>query len=493
VLNDTRKEEKFYTGMAEKVSRVVQKVRWGKNYEHAREVAANLGLVLANPGHVCETRFASSERKVYKVFLGNWLTLLTVVVKLKEKETDQGEKKILGNLITMMVQQVWLIQLMGLVDILRVMKDVSLFCQTVNALEWEKLERMHAAQRRIKETLVTQLESGELQTVDFPFLSQHAADLKRAVWHGKTLKLLPAAGSDAAVGFKHGLNNLKSLCLSISNNWFSRMLGPSKVPKIFADMAGCLDLRKLIRPVASAAPTVVAPATAAPSAAATSTAATAAAVVTPTVAASPSPAVEAAHLRKLHEWYSSFNVINELLPSVEALLEQHVLLRARLEAAAKDPAYQTKWAAELAGGGVGTTIMRNVVTEERFYKGAEGWLFVFNHSILKTSNEALVESMGGVLDRHATGGRHLQQPDYAKEAFIHWNGPRPHKAERLLAAALDRHFGKKPWHFTKADRGRRAGSVDRAWGQHKEFKVSKVVDRLAGESSRVPFLADGGK
>ena len=63
----------------------------------------------------------------------------------------------------------------------------------------------------------------------------------------------------------------------------------------------------------------------------------------------------------------------------------------------------------------------------------------------------------------------------------------------LLAAALDRHFGNKPWHFTKADRGARGSSVDRSWGRHKEFKVSKVVDRLASEGSRVPFLADGGK
>ena len=183
-------------------------------------------------------------------------------------------------------------------------------------------------------------------------------------------------------------------------------------------------------------------------------------------------------------------MIDALLPSVEVLLEQHVLLRERLEAAAQEPAFQAKWAAELAGGGAGTTIMCHVFTEEHFYKGAEGWLFLFNHMILKTSNEALVESMGGVLDRHATGGRHLQQPDYAKEAFIHWNGPRPHQAVRLLAAALDRHFGKKPWHFTKTDRGARAGSLDRTWERHKDFKVSKVVDRLASENSRIPFLAD---
>jgi hypothetical protein len=100
--------------------------------------------------------------------------------------------------------------------------------------------------------------------------------------------------------------------------------------------------------------------------------------------------------------------------------------------------------------------------------------------------------VSGILDRHATGERHLKQPDYAKEAFIHWNGPRPHEAKALLAAALDRHFNGKRWHFQKADRGAHQGTLDR-WGTNKEFKVSKVVDRLASERSRVPFMADPKK
>ena len=50
----------------------------------------------------------------------------------------------------------------------------------------------------------------------------------------------------------------------------------------------------------------------------------------------------------------------------------------------------------------------------------------------------------------------------------------------------------KPWHFQKADRGARQGTLDR-WGAHKEFKASKVVDRLASERSRAPFMADPKK
>ena len=173
------------------------------------------------------------------------------------------------------------------------------------------------------------------------------------------------------------------------------------------------------------------------------------------------------------------------------LIEQHQEIRKRLQRAALEEPYKSKWEAELKGGGNGTNIMAHVFTEEAFWKGNEGWLLFFNYMITKMSNEAVVESMGGVLDRHASGERHLQQPDYAKEAFIHWNAPKVHDAKRLLIAALDRHFKGKAWHFTKSDRGARTASLDRDTShKHKEFKVSKVVDRLASEKSRLPFMAD---
>ena len=101
------------------------------------------------------------------------------------------------------------------------------------------------------------------------------------------------------------------------------------------------------------------------------------------------------------------------------------------------------------------------------------------------------------MDLHASPQRHLQQLDYSNEALIHWNGPRSHEAKHFLAAALDKHFGtdkngkQKPWHFTKADRGARLFSVDRASKhQHREWKVSKVVDRLSRQSSRLSFMTD---
>ena len=89
------------------------------------------------------------------------------------------------------------------------------------------------------------------------------------------------------------------------------------------------------------------------------------------------------------------------------LIEQHQEIRKRLQLAALEEPYKSKWEAELKGGGNGTNIMAHVFTEEPFWKGNEGWLLFFNYMITKMSNEAVVESMGGVLDRHASGERHL--------------------------------------------------------------------------------------
>ena len=174
-------------------------------------------------------------------------------------------------------------QLLGLIDVLRITKDASLFCQTVNALEWEKLECMQQACARIRDVCVPQLESGQLLVVDFPFLAEHAAELKTGMWKKEKLVLLPAAGGDAERGFRFGLSNIKELCLTLANDWHGRMLGPSKVPKVFVLMATSIDLRKLIRDIGPNTAGVL-------------------------VAPSPSAAIEEEALGKLFDWVEDFQV-----------------------------------------------------------------------------------------------------------------------------------------------------------------------------------------
>ena len=71
---------------------------------------------------------------------------------------------------------------------------------------------------------------------------------------------------------------------------------------------------------------------------------------------------------------------------------------------------------------------------------------------MKSLNEAVVESMGSIVNLHADPQRGLDQENYAMEAMIHWNGPGSPHCENFLTAALNDHFGKgKLWHFTSID------------------------------------------
>lgn len=452
VLNHIRKKIVWYAEMAEKVSRVVSKCRYGKNFEAALVIAERLSIVLRDPGVVCETRFASSERKVYKNVINNWLVFLKLIEQLADNERDHSDKKILREIVKLLRSLAWIVQMMGLIDVLRVVKDTSLFAQTVNALEWEKIAKQRATYDRIQNKLLPQLISGQLLAVDFPYLAGHTRDLQAGVWQNETLVLIPAAGGDAKKAFIFACKNVADLCKALLSEWHSQMLAPDKVPRQYRMMAGCLDLKSLIQ--------------------------------------SPCPlGAQGESLTDLYSWTIRCNAITELLPSLTILMAQHDTLVKRLQAFAQMEPFKSEWKAELDGGGSSTTIMKHLFSDERFYQGVEDWVFFFNHMVLKTSNEAIVESMGCIIDTHADGRRHLNQKAYAEEAFVHWNGPKVHSATKMLTAALDHHFKGKPWHFVKSDRGNRESALDRI-GRNKQFKVSKVVDRLMSERSRIQFLAD---
>ena len=54
-----------------------------------------------------------------------------------------------GNLIRTVLSLRNLVCMMGVVDVLNIIKQVSLFVQTVNALQWEKIQAHRRARNRI--------------------------------------------------------------------------------------------------------------------------------------------------------------------------------------------------------------------------------------------------------------------------------------------------------------------------------------------------------
>ncbi len=94
----------------------------------------------------------------------------------------------------------------------------------------------------------------------------------------------------------------------------------------------------------------------------------------------------------------------------------------------------------------------------------------------ETQNEAVVESEGSCIDKHATGGRHLSQEALVMESVVHWNAPAPHRADDFIRDALNHYFDGPTWHFTTTD------------NRAKVHTVSEVIDRLLKDDSKLSFM-----
>ena len=72
---------------------------------------------------------------------------------------------------------------------------------------------------------------------------------------------------------------------------------------------------------------------------------------------------------------------------------------------------------------------------------------------------------------------HLAFQKYSKEAFIHYNAPPLHLADKLISEALDIHFKGEKWHFSHAGRQRGLFSTE-----------SRLLHRLKQEKPKLPCM-----
>jgi hypothetical protein len=195
------------------------------------------------------------------------------------------------------------------------------------------------------------------------------------------------------------------------------------------------------------------------------------------------------HLKKLYQWATQLGHVS--LPSFESVNQQYNIMVTRLEGAY--PGDKRRWnehktntnkstlVYNAAGRKVpsGVAIVKDLFTKEKYYKDIPDVLFLLNHCILKTINEAVVESMGCTVDLHADSGRHLHNEKYSMEAVISRNGPTLAHADSLIEAALDMYFKEKTsngkWHFKSA-------------GGSALNNAGKVMVRHNTEKSKLKFM-----
>ena len=119
-------------------------------------------------------------------------------------------------------------------------------------------------------------------------------------------------------------------------------------------------------------------------------------------------------------------------------------------------------------------VLHGMCQQEKFYIGKQDFISLSLKLLCKTPNEAVVESMGSMLQKHMKPERNAKQSVFDDEMHIDWNGPVLSRADSLLEMSLDRKFGsRKQWNFKSGE---------------SKFYTSKVVDRKKAETSRLSFL-----
>eukprot|EP00959_Pyramimonas_sp_CCMP1952_P120648 2522564-Pyramimonas_sp.AAC.1 len=153
--------------VAIEVSELQVKFRYGKGYEECLVIAKELHTRLYSPSRYCDTRFAQSERKVYKNFCMN---LNTVYVKVaKESEWTGKEGHAASERLLRLTDFSFVSVVVGLVDVLKLVKDLSLSLQTVNALPWKSYERCDTFFQDVT-SLKESLDNKEFEPRFFPFM-----------------------------------------------------------------------------------------------------------------------------------------------------------------------------------------------------------------------------------------------------------------------------------------------------------------------------------
>ena len=165
------------------------------------------------------------------------------------------------------------------------------------------------------------------------------------------------------------------------------------------------------------------------------------------------------------------------LPPLDVLKQQHRDLCRRLKRKGENAHIAKRW-----NGASGTAIYYDLYHDSELRDGLGGIMHLYSLCASHSACEAVAEGAGGVWDRSAADGRHLDFESSAEGGVVAWNAPHPHQepaATTFVTATLNHHFGPKKWNFRHTDR--RAGRID-AWAH----VGGKVVKRLANVQPRLP-------
>jgi hypothetical protein len=115
----------WYALLSRDVSAIQVRWRYGKGYEEIRDISEGLHRALYNPQTFCDTRFAQAEQKVYHNFIENWEIFVVSLTTQSTKAKEAAQRKEAKEHLDKIRNFHFVGQLMGLVDIMTHVKDLS--------------------------------------------------------------------------------------------------------------------------------------------------------------------------------------------------------------------------------------------------------------------------------------------------------------------------------------------------------------------------------
>ena len=512
----------WFGAMFAEVNLVLNNHQHGNGFEAIVDLAEEMEVEMRLPKKWCETRMVQSELVVYTNFLINWPLYVAYYEKAaaipedaktkggKKARTKQNAAEAAAQLcLDRLLDMAFICTLHLLVDVLRLVQTLSVFAQKVNTLPWEVLEAEE--QLIAKLLLIVKDTSGAVKVLDpvyFPTLfGKHRVEdedgtevevvvmdgLKKQMYRGVEL-VLPLVDEDDPDGERYTLEAY------IGNAGGTMGVLHDEAADFCKATAYFLEERIVLCKGAETGGSD----NKAPSQRTFDCCKTSRATV--------KLGAEAFDLRKLIEdpcpldsRYEALDKIyvifaengNDLCSSFEKLEEQYKILESRLRVAATKLPFCGRRTAEdnsddsdswfNADGAVksGTFIFRSLIKTKELHADVEDVVYLLVHMALKAKNEAYVEGLAGMLDRHAGGKRGIKAEEYDKEAFIHANAPPLHLADPLIHDSIDRFFTTtggliKPWHFKHT-------SVQKNKKILVNVDESAVMKRLKSKRPRLSF------
>ena len=449
--------------MIKQINEATELLNIGKGLQQSLSAAENLGEKLYKLRNMSGTRFVAY---LYDCLANNEKSLAISIEVLKDKSETSSKKETkekAWRILKSWKTQQWMMTNLGLMDIFRLMGQVSKALQTVELFHWEILDIQDGLIKNLRKMAEIKLtnESGDVLEDNFDKelwleLGMKVEKILSGDYKGQDTTVFQVfrRGRSAEDIRKSSLsllitvqNRLASLCNAIATKFEERLENEKdhQSTDLIRSMGECLDLTDIIEKGdeddkfnasgEKSLKNVVKKANYPPE--------------------DITKILEEYKIfkRRLYSLHQGDKSNRELIR-----LHEHNLYKLHVctvQCTAKYRKTCKDWSkVAFPKKPIPMKFLHIFLKEPELFKGIEVFLHLLLRCVIKTHAETVAESMGNLLDLHCEKRRGLGVQDVGLEVFIDWNGPPVHLVDSLGTRSLSRLFNGGKWHFvTLVNRG----------------------------------------